>query len=116
MLLKIYNDDMKEINHIIKCLNPQCIGGRIETTMEGDSGYSDWTVLDSGFIEFKCHGCGKFASTDTYKKPNEPKNFHVTCKKCGSTEWEHNIANVDYDEGEETNIECKKCKALSFNL
>lgn len=104
------------MNHKIECLNPNCIGGRIETTMEGDSGYSNWTVLDSGYIEFKCHGCGKFASTDTYKEPNEPHNFKVTCKGCGSNEWTENIADVDGTMGEETNIECKKCGIKSFEL
>lgn len=109
--------NIKEINHTIVCKNPDCIGGRIETTMEGDSGYSNWTVMDSGFIEFKCHGCGKFASTDTYKKPNEPENFTVSCNKCGSLEWESNIQDVDREyQEEETNIECKNCHAKTFEL
>jgi len=103
----------KLLNHTIKCKNPQCIGGRIETTMEKDSGYSNWTVMDSGFIEFKCHGCGKFASTDTYKKPNEPEDFEVTCDQCGSKEWDANIQDVDEEQKERTNIECKKCHVKS---
>lgn len=103
------------MNHIIECLNPNCIGGRIETTMEGDSGYSNWTVMESGNIEFKCHGCGKFASTYTFKKPNEPLNFKVTCKICGSNEWTDNIQDVDED-NEKTNMECKKCGAKSFQV
>jgi len=104
-------------NHTIKCLNPDCIGGRIETTMEPDSGYSNWTVMDSGFIEFKCHGCGKFASTDTYKKPNNPENFEVECKKCGSHEWSAMVQDVDReDQEEDTHIECKNCKSKTFEL
>lgn len=103
------------MNHNIKCINKDCIGGRIETTMEGASGYSNWTVLDDGYVEFKCHGCGKFASTDTYKKPNEPENFLVTCNKCGCTEWSENIQDVDCDE-EKTNIECTKCGAKSYSI
>lgn len=99
----------------VKCLNPACIGGRIETTMEGDSGYSNWTVMDSGFVEFKCHGCGKFASTDTYKKPNEPENFQVTCTACGSNRWTHNIQDVDGEE-EATNMECESCHKKQFAL
>lgn len=103
---------MTQINHTIKCKNPQCIGGRIETTLEDDSGYSNWTVMASGYVSFKCHGCGKFATTDMYVKPNEPENFEVTCV-CGSTEWEENIGDVDgYDE--RTNIECKKCHLKTF--
>lgn len=107
---------MSEINHTIKCLNPDCIGGRIETTMNGDSGYSNWTVLDSGYIEFKCHGCGKFASTDTYKEPNEPKNFEVTCCKCGSNEWSANIQDVDACQEKETHISCDKCNAETYEF
>lgn len=103
------------MNHTIKCLNPKCIGGRIETTMEGDSGYSNWTVMDSGYIEFKCHGCGKFASTDTYKKPNEPENFEVTCDMCGSNEWDFSIRDVDGEE-EPTHICCKKCNVKSLEI
>lgn len=106
---------MREINHVIKCLNPNCIGGRIETTMEGDSGYSNWTVLDSGFVEFKCHGCGKFASTDECKTPNEPLNFKVTCLKCGSNSWEETIQDVDQEE-EATNIKCKDCGAKTYEF
>jgi hypothetical protein len=107
--------NMREINHKIECKNTNCIGGRLETTMVGDEGYSNWTVMDDGFIEFKCHGCGKFASTDTYKKPNEPENFEVICLKCNSKEWEENIQDVD-EEAEETNIECKNCHAKTFEL
>lgn len=103
------------MNHKIRCKNPQCIGGRIETTFESDSGYSNWTVMDSGYVEFKCHGCGKFASTDSYKKPNEPENFEVTCLQCGSTEWEENIQDVDCEEPP-TYIECKKCHVKSESI
>lgn len=99
----------------IKCLNPQCIGGEIEVSIEGDSGYSNWTVMDSGYVEFKCHGCGKFASTDTYKTPNEPENFEVTCDKCGSKEWTENIQDVDEQE-EDSNMECKGCHLKQFNF
>ena len=106
---------MKELNHKISCSNPVCIGGRIETTLYGDAGYSNWTVMDSGAVEFKCHGCGKFASTDTYKKPNEPDNFKVECLKCGSEKWEENIQDVD-GEDDETNIECKGCHAKTYEL
>lgn len=105
-------------NHIIKCLNKDCIGGRIETTLLGDSGYSNWTVMDSGYIEFKCHGCGKFASSDYSKKDepsNQPENFEVTCLNCGSTEWIENIQDVD-ESLEETNIECSKCGVKTFEL
>lgn len=103
------------MNHKIRCKNPNCIGGRIETTMESDSGYSNWTVMDGGFVEFKCHGCGKFASSDEYKEPNEPDNFEVTCQLCGSTEWTANIQDVEQTELP-THIECEKCGAKSESI
>ena len=99
---------METTTFTIACKNPQCIGGRIEVSIFGDSGYSNWTVMDDGAVEFKCHGCGKFSSTDTYKKPNEPENFSVICDSCGSEEWDSNIEDVD-GELEKSNIECKKC-------
>jgi len=92
----------------IKCLNPNCIGGKIEVSIFGDSGYSNWTVMDSGAVEFKCHGCGKFASTDDYKKPNEPKNFEVTCPFCNSHNWDYHIQDVD-GESRPSSIDCKDC-------
>ena len=106
--------EKKLSNHTIKCLNPQCIGGKIETTLQGDDGYSNWTVLDSGFVELKCHGCGKFGSTDTYKDEgnNQLNNFEVKCNLCGTTKWSPNIQDVDGEE-EPTNIECDYCHAKS---
>lgn len=97
-------------NHTIRCLNPKCIGGRIETTLESDEGYSNWTVMSDGYISFKCHGCGKFATTESDVSPNEPDNFEVTCV-CGSHEWEENIGDVDGFI--KTSIECKKCGLLT---
>lgn len=103
------------MNHTIKCKNPKCIGGRIETTMQSDEGYSNWTVMDGGFIEFKCHGCGKFASTGGHKKPNEPDNFEVTCNMCGSHKWDYHIQDVEGAE-EETHISCFNCDVKSTYL
>jgi hypothetical protein len=104
---------MEITNFTIKCKNPQCVGGRIETTMEDDSGYSNWTVMDNGYVEFKCHGCGKFGSTDEYKKPNELNNFEVKCDRCGGTEWTEHIGDVD-NEDTPTHIECKGCGAHGY--
>ncbi len=101
------------LNHTVKCLNLDCPGGEIQTSMEGDRGYSNWSVTDSGYIEFKCHGCGKFSSTDTDKKPNEPNNFEVKCNNCGSIEWDYEIQDCDAEE-EETHIYCKNCKVKSI--
>lgn len=101
--------------HRIKCLNKDCIGGRIETTMTGDFGYSNYTVMENGELEIKCHGCGKFASTDTFKEPNEMTNFKINCASCGSLDWEYYPQDVDCDR-EESHIQCKKCGATSFEL
>jgi ribosomal protein S27E len=106
------------MNHTIKCLNPNCIGGRIQTTMEGDSGYSNYTVMDSGFIEFKCTGCGKFSSTDWNKKndpANQPANFEITCNQCGHTHWTAHVQDVDHDDPA-THITCDKCQVVSVSL
>ena len=103
------------MNHTIRCKNEKCIGGRIETTMQSDDGYSNWTVMDSGFVSFKCHGCGKFATTDEYAKPNEPENFEVECKMCGSNEWSEHIQDVDGEE-EPTHISCNNCGVKSESL
>lgn len=99
---------MKEELFKINCKN--CGSDKIQTTLEGDSGYSDWTVMDSGKIAFKCHGCGKYGSTYEYDKPNELSNFNIRCLKCDAVdEWDYWIANVDHNEDEVTHIECKKC-------
>lgn len=84
---------------------------KIQTTMESDSGYSNWTVMDSGFIEFKCGSCGKFGSTDEYKdKPaNDLGNFVLTCRQCRSQEWEAEIGDVDEDVVGGTKVKCKNC-------
>ena len=71
---------MKEEKFKINCIS--CGSDKIQTTLEGDNGYSDWTVMETGFVSFKCHGCGKFGSTDTFAKPNELSNFNVRCLKC----------------------------------
>lgn len=97
----------------VRCINPQCIGGRIETTMEDDSGYSNWTVMDSGKIAFKCHGCGKYGSTDEYDQPNEMSNFEVICLECSEyrvkpNNFDYGIGDVDGDDVK-THITCKEC-------
>lgn len=95
------------LNFKVECKN--CKSQDIQTTMNSDSGYSNWTVLDSGSIEFKCE-CGKFGSTDRYtdQPNNQLDNFEVTCKLCGSTEWDYEVQDVD-GESDPTHIECKKC-------
>lgn len=91
---------------IIKCLSCGS-SNSIQTTMEKDSGYSNWTVLDSGYIEFKCHSCGAFGSTDSTKdKPNNKLAlFEVKCTSCGSSKWDYIIGDVDGEQ--KTHIECE---------
>ena len=105
---------MKQM-HTVRCKNQNCIGGRIETTMTGDEGYSNWTVMVDGELEIKCHGCGKFGTTDNYKKPNELNNFEIQCAGCGSHDYSYYPQDADKD-GETSHIECKKCKAKTFEL
>lgn len=91
------------------CLENKMQSDKIQTTLEGDSGYSNWTVIDSGKVAFKCHGCGKYGSSDEYDKPNELDNFTIRCLQCDTfDEVEYNIQDVDGEE-EETNMTCKKC-------
>lgn len=97
----------------ISCKNESCPGGRIETTLEDDSGYSNWTVMDSGKIAFKCHGCGKYGSTYEYDEPNELDNFKVICLNCSDYDqkdknWGSHIGDVDGNV-QRTFIECKTC-------
>ena len=104
--------DEKKTTFSVRCKNASCVGGRIEVSIFSDSGYSNWTVMDSGAVEFKCHGCGKFASTDEWKKPNEPENFEVTCGSCGSEDnWDYQIGDVDGEMEGGSHIECKDCHA-----
>lgn len=92
----------------INCKN--CGSDKIQSTLEGDSGYSDYTVIDSGRIAFKCIGCGKYGSTDKYEIPNELSNFNIRCLKCDKVNyWDYWIRSVDYLDNEKTYIECKNC-------
>lgn len=93
-------------NFKVKC---NCGSEDIETTMENDGGYSNYTVMDDGYIEFKCKACGNFGSTDKEEKGGNNKldQFTVTCISCGSTDWSYTPGDVD---GDESNvITCDKC-------
>lgn len=83
----------------------------VQTTMSSDEGYSNYTVLDCGCIEFKCGKCGTFGSTDKYKENNELDNFEVICPNCSRIKWDYNIQDVD-QENPETHIYCKNCKSV----
>lgn len=94
----------------VYCNNPACIGGRIETTMVKDEGYSNYTVMDSGKVAFKCTGCGKYAEADNAK---DMENFDVVCDWCHTQEFTTHIQDVD-SEMEPTHIQCKMCKRKWF--
>ncbi len=75
--------------------------------------------MESGKVAFKCHGCGKFGSTDEYDKPNELSNFEVVCLMCDNynqkdNNWAFIIGDVD-GETQKTHIECKTCGQRLFN-
>ena len=88
----------------IKC--KKCGGRKIQTTLERDIGYSNWTVKDFGYMEFKCW-CGRFGSTKS-KPANDIDNFEVICLECDSTNWDYEIGDVDGDIPN-TRIFCKDC-------
>ncbi len=98
---------MKEEKFKINCKS--CGSDKIQTTLQGASGYSNYTVMEAGKVAFKCIGCGKYGSTDTFDKPNELSNFNIRCLKCDSVDnWDYNIQDVDH-EGAETSMWCKSC-------
>ncbi len=84
-----------------------CKSKNVQSTLSDWEGYSEYTVLESSKIEFKCKDCGKFGSSDKYKKPNEFDNFIVQCY-CGE-ENNYYINDTLEDNVEECHIECKKC-------
>lgn len=85
---------------------------KIQISIFADSGYSDYTVEDSGQFELKCVSCGKFGSSDEYNKEpsNEMKNFTVMCHGCRGTEWNFTAGNVDGDYDSE--VTCKNCQTV----
>jgi len=91
-----------------KVVCKKCGSGDIQTTLANDSGYSNWTVADNGFVEFKC-SCGKFGSTDERKEEpaNDLENFDVRCLNCDSREWKYEIGDIDGDVEKGTRIYCK---------
>jgi hypothetical protein len=87
----------------------------IQTTLEGDDGYSNWTVMDSGYAEFKCGKCGSFASTKWVHRagivmlPDSPNDrFSVVCASCGSDGWSFISGDVDHED-QATAIICRGC-------
>ena len=86
-----------------------CNSKNVQSTLSDWEGYSEYTVLDDSKIEFKCKDCGRFASSDEYKEPNDFKNFIVQCR-CGS-EDSYSIYDTLDDEVDEVHIRCSKCGA-----
>jgi hypothetical protein len=61
---------------------------KFQTTMTDYDGYSEYTVLSSGYVEFKCKVCGTFGTSKSDSGDNNKiEMFDVFCKKCGSKEW-----------------------------
>jgi DNA-directed RNA polymerase subunit RPC12/RpoP len=78
-----------------------------QTTLEDWDGYSEYTVLNSGYAEFKCLKCGTFGTTDSEEGDNNKLNmFEVTCNQCGSTKWEF-YSSLDNEDG--PYIKCDEC-------
>lgn len=80
---------------------------KFQTTLEPADGYSAWTILEDGYIEFKCKSCGTFGSTDEEKTEGNNKRdmFEVTCNNCGSNKWSYDDGSCDDD----PEISCDGC-------
>jgi len=82
---------------------------KFQTTMLDADGYSEYTILSEGFIEFKCLSCGTFGTTNEEQKEgsNKLNMFELTCNKCNSHNWEYEDSNlVPY---EYCKIKCCDC-------
>lgn len=90
----------------------KCQAKNVQTTLNDWEGYSEYTVLESANLEFKCGDCGKFGSSDEYKKPNEFDSFIVQCY-CGA-ENEYTLHDTLYEEVKEVHISCNKCNRNSL--
>ena len=95
------NDDQKEF----------------QTTINDWDGYSEYTVLDSGSVEFKCLKCGTFGSTDEIKKENGSNKiemFEITCNHCGSHNYSYQNSLND-ESIQKPYIECDDCGVKDGN-
>jgi len=88
--------------------------GKIQCDFSSDEGYSNYTVLTDGCFEIKCHTCGKFMSTDLFKKPNDKDNFTLKCIYCGGLdEWTYFAKDID-EYCDNNNITCNCCDRQWF--
>ena len=97
----------------VKCEScGNCDQREIQTTMEDWDGYSEYTVLEDGFIEFKCKKCGTFGSSHPEKKEGNNKIdlFKIRCNQCGGTKCEFE----DSLNSGSMNITCEKCGCQEF--
>ena len=85
----------------------KCNSKNVQSTLSDWDGYSEYTVLESSNIEFKCKDCGKFGSSAEYKKPNDFDNFIVQCY-CGA-EDDYELFDTLDEDVEEVHIKCNKC-------
>lgn len=96
------------LNFEVICKN--CNAKNVQSTLSDWEGYSEYTILESSKVEFKCKDCGKFGSSDYHKKGdinNEFDNFIVQCR-CGS-ENDYEIIDTLEDNVDEVHIRCNKC-------
>ncbi len=93
------------LNFEVICKN--CQKKNVQSTLSDWEGYSEYTILESSKIEFKCKDCGKFGSSDSDKKPNDFDNFIVQCA-CGA-ENDYSINDTLEEKVDEVHIECNKC-------
>ena len=93
------------LNNEIIC--KKCNTKNVQSTLSDWDGYSEYTVLDVAKIEFKCKDCGKFGSSEEFKKPNDFDNFILQCR-CGA-ENDYEIIDTLDDDVEKVHIKCNKC-------
>ena len=83
---------------------------KFQTTINDWEGYSEYTVLETGCVEFKCLKCGTFGSTDEFK--NEGNNkidmFEITCSQCDSHNYSYKNS-LDDDKIKQPCIKCDEC-------
>lgn len=83
---------------------------KFQTTMEDDSGYSEYTIMTLGYVEFKCLICGTFGTDDYDRKTygnNKLNMFEITCAKCNSHGWSSEGSGLS--EEQYMKINCNYC-------
>ena len=112
---KEYKTILQTKGFSISCKNKKCIGGKIDILLGRDEGYSNWTVMKNGYFSLKCHGCGKFGTTNKSVLPNELYNFDVVCLECEQKN-KFNFYPGDIDGEIRPHLICTNCGQTFANI